>query len=155
MTITISDPEAAAAAAIRAHHAELGAGLRQRTEGLHDAVRLGLDEAAARSELLAFLRGELLPHAAAEERTLYPAAARGRASLLVEAMLEEHRRLLAEVDALAAAPAPILAASAAAAIRALFDAHLWKENELLVPFLAAEPDLSLAGLLGGMHELVG
>lgn len=156
-----SDQDAAAAAAIRAHHLELEAGLRHRGEALREAVRLEGDQAlgghaaASRDELLAYLRTELLPHAAAEERTLYRAAARGPAALLVQAMVEEHGRLLAEVDGLAEAESSFAAAWSSAAIVALFEAHLWKENELLVPALAADPATSLAGLLEGMEEIVG
>jgi hypothetical protein len=40
-------------------------------------------------------------------------------------------------------------------VLALFEAHLWKENELLVPALVADPSVDLGRLLSGMHELVG
>ena len=47
------------------------------------------------------------------------------------------------------------AAASAAALRAVFDSHLTKENDLVVPLLAARPASRCAELLGGMHELLG
>jgi hypothetical protein len=47
------------------------------------------------------------------------------------------------------------AVTGASAILALFESHLSKENDLLIPALVANPDVSLADLLSGMHELVG
>jgi uncharacterized protein (DUF2249 family) len=37
----------------------------------------------------------------------------------------------------------------------LFDTHLAKENDLVLPVVAADPAISLAGVLAGMHELLG
>jgi uncharacterized protein (DUF2249 family) len=42
----------------------------------------------------------------------------------------------------------------AVAVRALFDAHLAKENDQLLPALVLER-VDLAGLLDGMHEILG
>jgi hypothetical protein len=46
-------------------------------------------------------------------------------------------------------------ATTASTILALFEAHLWKEIELLIPTLVADPRVSLGELLSGLHELVG
>jgi uncharacterized protein (DUF2249 family) len=59
------------------------------------------------------------------------------------------------VDELEQAPTPVRAAAAARALRSLFESHLAKENELVLPLLAADPAVSVADLLGGMHELLG
>ena len=77
------------------------------------------------------------------------------ARLLVEAMLAEHRAITGLVDELAAAADPVGAAALARALQALFEVHLAKENDQVLPLLVAAPDVSLAGLLGGMHELLG
>jgi hypothetical protein len=45
--------------------------------------------------------------------------------------------------------------AAARALSALFEAHLAKENDLILPLLLAADDISLAGLLDGMHDLLG
>ncbi|HEX6139620.1 MAG TPA: hemerythrin domain-containing protein [Candidatus Limnocylindria bacterium] len=151
----ITTPNAEAADAIRAHHAELSDGLRRRVAALDEAVAQRQEHAPAQAEVLAFLDGELLPHAAAEEKALYPAGEVGPTALLVRSMIGEHRNLLAHVDALRAAGEPIAAVGLSNAIRALFESHLVKENDLLIPALAADPQISLAELLGGMHELLG
>lgn len=151
----MSNQDGSSAAAIRAHHLELQEGLRERVLAVEAAVRAGRDHGPAQAALRTFLDTELLPHAAAEERTLYPAGARGDSALLVQAMVEEHHRIVAHVEALRSAPDGLAAATAAAAIEALFEAHLWKENELLLAVLVADPAVSLTELLAGMHELVG
>ncbi len=150
-----SQSDVQAAAAIRAHHRELHDELRVRVLVAVDAARGGQAHGDARDSVLAYLDGELLPHAAAEETALYPAGDTGATELLVRAMREEHRNLIAHVEDLRTAGDGIAAATTAAAILALFESHLSKENDLLVPALLADPGVSLAALLGGMHELVG
>jgi hypothetical protein len=59
------------------------------------------------------------------------------------------------VDDFRRAPDAIQALSLSAAILAHFDSHLHKENDLLIPALQSDPSVSLADLLGGMHELLG
>ena len=46
------------------------------------------------------------------------------------------------------------AAATGWALRVLLDTHLTKENDLLLPALAADPGVSLAALLVRMHEVV-
>jgi iron-sulfur cluster repair protein YtfE (RIC family) len=146
MTLT----DAQAAAAIRAHHAELAAEIRRRA--LAVAAAGGTVETAG--DLLDFLDQDLLPHALAEEQALYPAGDSGMTALLVRAMRDEHVGLIAHVDALRGASG-VEAIGISRAILALFESHLHKENDLLIPALADEPDVSLADLLSGMHELLG
>ncbi|MFP8959706.1 MULTISPECIES: DUF2249 domain-containing protein [Streptomyces] len=158
-TLTLaSDPrDAAAVEAVEAHHAQLAGQLAGRVAMLLDAA--DRDPAAAdraRAGLVAFCDRELLPHAAAEESALYPAAHRtAEARLLVDGMLAEHRRIGALVEALRAPLTPARAAADARALQVLFEEHLDKENDLVLPLIAAAPDVSLAGLLAGMHELLG
>jgi uncharacterized protein (DUF2249 family)/iron-sulfur cluster repair protein YtfE (RIC family) len=149
--------EGAAHAVVR-HHAELAAGLHQRVEALlHlvDSVYLIRAE-DARQDLLAYLRGEVLPHAAAEEDALYPAAAaQPGGSLLIQGMSAEHAALAALVAELADTASLVRAAAAARALAAMFATHLVKENDLVLPLLITAPDVSLAAVLAGMHELLG
>ncbi|MCZ2527582.1 DUF2249 domain-containing protein [Streptomyces sp. HB2AG] len=158
-TLTVaSDPQdAAAVEAVESHHTHLAGELAGQVSMLLDAaVR---DPGAAdgvRTGLVAFCDRELLPHAAAEESILYPAAhGTTEARLLVDGMLAEHRRIEALVGALRAAPTAVHAAVEAKALQVLFEEHLRKENTLVLPLLAASPDVSLAGLLEGMHDLLG
>ncbi|MDQ2638918.1 MAG: DUF2249 domain-containing protein, partial [Actinomycetota bacterium] len=103
-----------------------------------------------------FLTGELLPHAEAEEARLYPAAANTeRARPLIESMIAVHRVLAGLVDRIRTEKSPVRAAAAGDALRVLFEAHLVDENDRILPIVAADPDVSLADALGGMHELLG
>ena len=144
-----------AAAAILVHHVELNEDLRARVVALGDAVRSGTDHTSARDAVIAYLDGELLPHAAAEETTLYPAGDTSITALLVRAMRDEHRNLVGRVGELRGTADALDAATRASAILALFESHLSKETDLLIPALVANPDVSLGNLLSGMHELVG
>jgi hypothetical protein len=75
--------------------------------------------------------------------------------MLVRSMRDEHVNLVAHVGAFRDASDAIGAVGLSSAIYALFDSHLHKENDLLIPTLVADPSVSLAELLGGMHELLG
>lgn len=144
-----------AADAIRAHHVELHDTLRNRVAALRTAVEAGRPFDADQRAVLDYLEKELLPHAMAEEATLYKSGDTGLTAVLVRAMREEHKGLIAHVGSLRASREGIAAASEAAAILALFESHLWKENELLIPALVNDPAVSLSESLEGMHELVG
>ncbi|WP_416985440.1 DUF2249 domain-containing protein [Streptomyces sp. T028] len=158
-TLTIaSDPQdAAAAEAAEAHHTQLAGELAGRVAMLIAAA--DRDPAAAgavRAGLVDFCDRDLLPHAAAEEETLYPVAHDlPAARLLIDGMLAEHRRLAALVEALRTAGSAVQAATEGRALQVLFEEHLEKENTLILPLLAGAPDISLAGLLDGMHDILG
>ena len=147
--------DAEAVEAITNHHAQLAGQLAVLTETIVSALDRGADFEPARAAALAFLTGELLPHAAAEEHQLYPAATRTeRARPLVESMIAAHRIIDSLVDGIRTEP-PVRAAGSAQALRVLFDAHLVDENERILPIVAADPDVSLAEVTDGMHELLG
>lgn len=149
--------ESRAAAAVVNHHAELREALERRTGSLLALAETApADAARARTDLLEFLRVELVPHAHAEEKALYPvAAAQPTAALLIDGMLNEHHTIMGLIDEIASAPSAVRAAAAARALAAVFATHLAKENDLVVPLLAGLPEVSLARLLEGMHELLG
>lgn len=158
----MSQPEVAQQAVVQAiisHHAHLAGGLDQRVAALVDSVATDrlLKAETARQDLLDYVRREIIPHAHAEERALYPpAAALPEGRLLIAGMTDEHRALTDLVEQLAAAAeAPVRAAAAARALAALFAVHLHKENDLVLPLLAAAPGVRLATILAGMHELLG
>lgn len=158
VVLTSDADDAAALDAVRQHHAELAGRLAVHIDALLASATAsgGAGFPQARTAALAFLGGDLLPHAAAEERALYPAAARSdRLRALIDAMLAEHRVLVGLVDELRAAEEPARAAATGHALRVLFDTHLAKENDLVLPVVAADPQTSLAALLDGMHELLG
>jgi uncharacterized protein (DUF2249 family) len=156
LVIASSAADQAAVEAVEAHHAQLAGALALRVQTLLDAARTASDAAPARADLLDWARTELMPHAIAEERTLYPAGqARPELRSLVEAMIAEHRLLERLLTDLEATVEPVAAAGAGRALQVLFDSHLSKENDQLLPALATAADVSVAGLLEGMHELLG
>jgi uncharacterized protein (DUF2249 family)/iron-sulfur cluster repair protein YtfE (RIC family) len=152
LALASNPADAAAAAAVEQHHAQLSGALALKVEAVVTAV----DWRVAQHELVAWCRRELVPHALAEEQALYPAAhGKPEARLLIDGMLAEHAVLTGLVSEVAAADSDIRAAAAATALRVLFDSHLQKENELVLPLLVADPEVSVAALLEGMHELLG
>jgi len=151
--VATSEADAEAVAAVEQHHAMLAGSLATLVERL---VTAGAVWQPARDELVAWCRGELVPHALAEEKTLYPAGASfDRARLLVDAMVAEHGVIVRLVEDLAGATDPIRAAGTAMALQTLFETHLAKENDQVLPLLTQSPGVDLAGLLAGMHELLG
>jgi uncharacterized protein (DUF2249 family)/iron-sulfur cluster repair protein YtfE (RIC family) len=152
VVVATSEQDAAAAEAVVQHHAIMAGALAGLTERVVAAS--GNETAAqARDELVHWSVTELLPHARAEEEALYPlAAAEGR--LLVESMLGEHEVIEGLVEKLRSADTPMRAAATANALRVIFESHLTKENDLILPLVAQTPGVSLADALRGMHELL-
>lgn len=154
VTLASTPADAAAADDIEQHHALLAGQLDLLTVRLLDAS--GSDFQDPRDALVRWCHSELLPHAAAEERTVYDAARDlPETRLLVEAMVAEHQAIVEAVTELERATTGIRAAAAGWALGALFRAHLAKENDQLVPALAATPGISIAALLADMHQHVG
>lgn len=153
-----SEADAVAAEAVKQHHAQLAGTLATLVEAVVLAASTGdADGAGAASGALStWCERELVPHAQAEEASLY-GAAHGRAEgrLLVDAMLAEHKRLIGLVRDLTRGHEPVRWAATASALQVLFETHLAKENDLVLPLLLAAPDVSVASLLAGMHELLG
>ena len=151
---TGADADADAFEAMVAHHRSLTDEVRRRVATLRAAA--GGDGAyeGAVAELAAYVTGEVLPHAVAEEHSVYRAAG-GLPGLAdtVAGMVAEHRRLAASVEALVASESPAGAAELAESIEALFGAHVAKENDLLLPPLLADASVSLSRLLVEMHRL--
>lgn len=137
------------------HHVSLLGGLASRADALVAAVREDRAYAESHAELLDYLDTELLPHADAEEKGLYAAATSPSLTPLVAAMVSDHEHIGALVGELRLARDAVTAAAAGRAVRALFEAHVVKENELLLPELVADASLDLRAVGEGMHELVG
>ncbi|MGH9083191.1 MAG: DUF2249 domain-containing protein, partial [Acidimicrobiales bacterium] len=150
MTITENE----AFEAMLAHHAVLNDQVARRVAAVGTAVTAGDSHGPAAAELVAYLAGDVLPHALAEEHTIYQkAAARPDLAAEVAEMVEEHRRLASSAERLATAPDGSGAAAEAEAIGTLFAAHVAKENEVVLPPLAADDTVDLAALLVQMHRL--
>lgn len=138
-----------------ARHAELQEVLDQWAGVLAAAAVSGGPVRPVRNLLRAFLADEVLPHARAEERTLYRAARRDPGvSLLVRALISEHRDLASMTGRLGEPAPPAAIAAQAAAISALFASHVAKEDSLLLPALERS-GANLAALLAREPRLSG
>ena len=158
VVVATSAADAQAVEAVKNHHAQLAGALAVRVEALVQAAARGdLPGAGAASDaLVRWCDAELIPHALAEEQAMYPRAQQDpRAQLLVDAMLAEHRDLVALVETIRQATSPVRAAANAQALRSLFESHIVKENEQILPLLTESSEVSLAVILDGMHELLG
>ena len=158
MAVTSQAPAGAAArsgARLVARHAELQQVLDQWAEVLAAAADRGDPIRPAKTLLRVFLADEMLPHARAEERTLYRAAHRDpSAALLVQALIREHRDLASQAERLAAQVQPVAVAATAEAISALFASHAAKENDLLLPALERS-GANVARLIAREDRLAG
>ena len=158
IVVASNEQDAQAVEAVMEHHAELAGALGRHSEMVLNAAISGDLPASekAKQALLQWCETELIPHALAEEASMYPKAHEDpTARLLVDAMISEHRDIVALIQKIRMASNPVLVAANAKALGALFDSHLVKENEQILPLLAASKDVSLAQILGGMHELLG
>ena len=145
------DENSQAVERIRAHHAALLGGLRSRSEALL-AAAAGDAAHEPRTDMLLYMKEEIVPHAEAEEETIYRRGLELRDLVpLLQAMIAEHARLRSLTAELEAALAPVRAASLGFAITELFALHADKENDLLLPRLAGEPGVKVHDLLGEMH----
>jgi uncharacterized protein (DUF2249 family) len=152
MTITGTE----AYEAMLTHHRLLSDRLSSRAAEVSEVVASGRRPDAAAAEMIAYLAEEVLPHAIAEEETIYPAVAAARPDLtgMVSEMIAEHGTLSASAEALAGLADGHAAAEKARQIADLFDAHAARENDVMLPALLASDDVDLAALLAQMHRRV-
>jgi len=155
VAIASNREDAAAADQVVAHHAEMAGKLAMLVTAVTQAST-GEEARAARDRLVAWARAELLPHAAAEERSLYRAGGElAELKVLVPAMLAEHRAIDELVETLARADTFGAIAGAAGGLREIVSVHIHKENEALLPALVASNAHSVADLLAEMHATSG
>lgn len=157
LSISTSAADADAVEAIEQHHAELFGALTRHVEVLVAAAAATSSDTtpvdAARAELVRWCERELVPHAEAEEAALYPPAhATEVGRELVVSMIAEHAVIRGLVTRIAETSQPVRAAGAAMALQVLFETHMTKENEQVLPLLARAQGVSLAGLLDEMHQ---
>ncbi|MFR0354257.1 DUF2249 domain-containing protein [Streptomyces sediminimaris] len=155
VTLASAPEDATALEAAEADHVRLAGELAGRVALLLTAAERDHDAAERiRAGLVAFCDRELLPHAAAEQAVLYPAARRLPDSrLLIESLIAGHGCLASVVDSLRAAPTPLRAAADARALQVLFDELVDRENGLVLPLLAVAPGVRLAALLTELRDL--
>ena len=142
--------------AIRAHHQVLDEELTARADAVSMAVTAGRPYEVAVAAFIAYLAEEVLPHASAEEKTIYPVAAT-RIDLggMVGEMIAEHVFLSAAASRLAVLTDGVAAVEQVQQIAGHFAVHAAKENDVLLPALLADQSVDLAGLLDEMHRHAG
>ena len=138
--------------AITGHHAELQQSLAAHVDAVVAAARTGRPHDEATTHLRQLLTHDIVPHARAEEDVLYAAATADTLRPLVAGMIFEHETILGLADRLAAVTTAVDAATTGYAIQAVFDGHVRRENELLLPALAADPTVDLPALLPDMEQ---
>jgi len=139
VVIASSEQDAAAVEAVKRHHAEM-AGTLGMLAGRIAAARDAETALEARDELVRWAERDLVPHALAEEKAMYPPAHEdARARLLVDAMLAEHALVMGLVERLKTAGTQVEAAAEARALSVVFESHLAKENDQILPLLAEAP----------------
>ncbi|MFZ5846262.1 MAG: hemerythrin domain-containing protein, partial [Actinomycetota bacterium] len=114
VVIASTEADARAAEAVEQHHAQMAGALATRVEALVGAASAGdaARAAEARADLVGWCDRELVPHALAEEKAMYPAAqAKVEGRLLVEGMLAEHQVITGLVQVLGATEEPVRAAA--------------------------------------------
>ena len=139
-------------AAIISHHAELQQTLTRSAAAVVTAARRGAPFEEALQQLGLVLVNDVIPHARAEEDVLYAAATAEKLRPLVTGMIFEHETITSLARDLVATRIALEAAAAARAIEAVFVGHVRRENELLLPALAADPEVDLPALLPVMQE---
>lgn len=137
----------------RDEHRALIEQIEQLAEAARRMPRLGPDDRRAlRGRVLGFLRGTLLPHAAAEEEVLYPEWARlvGYTDAAAP-MIHDHKAIVTRVEHLEAADVDDVDAlqQLLYELHALVGVHFSKEEDIQLPAFDAAPEVA-ASVLGAM-----
>ncbi len=140
--------------AMLTHHETLKDGVELQVEALREEVAKGNAYRDFVSKLTGYLRSEVIPHAVAEEYTIYKIAKdRLGMSLVIDEMTSEHRSLADAIATLNRAPSGIRAVELSEQLLQMFSQHVAKENDLILPRLLADPEVDLVLVSTEMHEL--
>lgn len=130
----------------RDEHRELVEHIEHLADAARKMPRLTSEEReASRDEVLEFLHGTLLPHAAAEEQVLYPEWSRlvGFADAAVP-MIHDHEAIVARVKRLEAVDVDDVDAlqELLYGLHALISVHFAKEENIQLPAFDAAPEVA-------------
>ena len=143
-------PNDVVASAMRAHHASMSREVNRLTEAVWSAPA---DWGSARDQLVHYLTTEVLPHARAEEVTVYTAGRQFKTLVgLVWSMVYEHEVIGTLTDQLAQATEWRGAADLASKLAQLFLVHAEKEDRFIIAELEPSGDVDLGAVLGDMHK---
>jgi len=161
VTFTSTGSDAAALLTFEQRHAELSGSLGAHVSALVNAAAAGdLDRArSARSDLIAWCTGTLVPYLTAEEKVLYPAmTGRAESRLIAEALVSDNASLRSLVTELGQTTDGVRAAATANALRVATTGYFAAQDQQLLPFAAGVTDISLSDVLAALtaeHEPVG
>ena len=124
--------------------------LQCRTDQLIATVARGAPSEGAASAVADYFVTTIFPHALAEEKTHYAAAAPVERRL-IESLTLEHAALRRLGSELTEASEGNDRVGIAGALSQLFALHAAKENEFVLPTLLQQPDINLAQLLQTMN----
>lgn len=152
---TDTDPDVAAAAAVRTGQRRLLDDLRAKT-ALFTELHLGHDaREAAGTAVTQFCATEVRRHLAAADQALYaPASGGSETRALIKALRTTAGAIGERIDALTAAEDVERAAALAQGVEALLAAHFRVEREVLLPTLAALPGADLPGAVEDWQTLL-
>ncbi|MCL4449080.1 MAG: DUF2249 domain-containing protein [Actinobacteria bacterium] len=146
-----SDDEAFSA--MLAHHKALVETARECVKALNVAIHEGDAYETTQSEFITYFVDQVLPHAKAEEETVYPAAAtQVGLGNLVERMIAEHRELEYQLKLLQQVTTPFDVMKVATHMVDLFEKHVNVENQQILPVLLNSDVNSLSEILSALHE---
>ncbi len=137
------------------HHKALVQGVNSRVENITLAKKDGKDAGRSIGDFAAYFRAEIIPHAYAEEEVIY-----ARALIypdltgIIAQMKAEHEVLIAHVTTLESLSASDITSDSIQEIASLFENHVAKENELILPRLDSDAEVGLAELLDNMHKVL-
>ncbi len=140
--------------AMLAHHASLIEEVNFRVQVIRNKVANQEPEGSSVSDLVNYMNSDVVPHAIAEEHTIYLAASdKLGLSKMIGQMVSEHQELIGEISALREALTPSEAVERSEQLALLFSEHVKKENDLILPQLFDSRNVDLTLVLGEMHEL--
>lgn len=137
---------------MRRHHAAMAAATQERVAALEQAAAGEAAWQTARDAVVSYVRSDIVPHAKAEESTIYAEAAkRPELAPLVQAMTLEHGAILERLAAIERARSAVEALRAGAGLETLFAAHAGIENDVILAQLEIDPAADLTDVLARMH----
>jgi uncharacterized protein (DUF2249 family)/hemerythrin-like domain-containing protein len=156
----IETEEEAYQAMLRHHHG-LVDGVKSRSFAI--GASLGSQESLGTrvADLVNFMELEVIPHAEAEEHSIYQVAVEVlELGELIGSMIDEHRQLQGQLEALKAVKdfngdIEVAVVDAAKRISELFSRHVIDENEEILGRLLSNPDVDLVEVLREMEQLFG
>ncbi|NNN21501.1 MAG: DUF2249 domain-containing protein [Acidimicrobiales bacterium] len=134
------------------HHEALLEGAASRVLILNSSAESGDGFASAMAGVVSYFATEIIPHAIAEEATIYRVGHEIESlSLTIDDLVKEHKQIIGFVNELAVVSDPKEAASISSTLLSVFQNHVAVENGDILSSLVNNADISLGSLLEEMH----